>query len=250
MPSDRGPRGDRHRADHRLRPGRQRQHRRLRRPRGRICDLARRAGAWVHVDGAFGLWAAASPTTRHLVAGIERADSWGCDGHKWLNVPYDCGYVFCADPEAHAAVDGLRRRLPQSPRPEPRPAPRRLRARIVPAGTRLRHLGRPAPAGPGRRRRPGRSVLRPGPRLRRRPGRTAGRHHRQPGGPQPGAGRFRLAEPGPIDVIDAVQADGTCWMGGTVWKGRRCMRISVSNATTTEDDVRRPSTPSALPPRR
>ena len=68
-----------------------------------ICDLPRRGRAWVHVDGAFGLWAAASPSTRHLVAGVERADSWGCDGHKWLNVPYDAGYVFCADPEAHAA---------------------------------------------------------------------------------------------------------------------------------------------------
>ena len=66
-----------------------------------ICDAARRTGAWVHVDGAFGLWAAASPATRHLVAGVERADSWACDGHKWLNVPYDSGYAFCADPDAH-----------------------------------------------------------------------------------------------------------------------------------------------------
>ena len=61
-------------------------------------------GVWVHVDGAFGLWAAASPATRSLVTGIETADSWGCDGHKWLNVPYDSGYVFCAHPEAHAAA--------------------------------------------------------------------------------------------------------------------------------------------------
>ena len=61
-------------------------------------------GAWAHVDGAFGLWAAASPATRPLVAGIETADSWGTDGHKWLNVPYDSGYAFCAHPDAHAAA--------------------------------------------------------------------------------------------------------------------------------------------------
>ena len=61
-------------------------------------------GAWAHVDGAFGLWAAASPATRPLVAGIETADSWGTDGHKWLNVPYDSGRAFCAHPDAHAAA--------------------------------------------------------------------------------------------------------------------------------------------------
>ncbi len=70
---------------------------------GSASDVAHRYGAWVHVDGAFGLWAAVSPSTRDLVRGIEKADSWGVDGHKWLNVPYDAGYVFCADPVAHAA---------------------------------------------------------------------------------------------------------------------------------------------------
>src|SRR4051812_25944398 len=66
-------------------------------------DFAHEHGAWVHVDGAFGLWAAASPARRHLVHGIERADSWATDGHKWLNVPYDSGFAFCAHPDAHAA---------------------------------------------------------------------------------------------------------------------------------------------------
>ena len=68
-------------------------------------------GAWAHVDGAFGLWAAASPATRPLVAGIETADSWGTDGHKWLNVPYDSGYAFCAHPDAHAAAMASRRQI-------------------------------------------------------------------------------------------------------------------------------------------
>src|SRR6202012_3177757 len=73
-----------------------------------IADIAEAAGAWLHIDGAFGLWAAASPTHRHLVAGAERADSWAVDAHKWLNVPYDSGLAFCAHPEAQQAAMGVR----------------------------------------------------------------------------------------------------------------------------------------------
>jgi glutamate/tyrosine decarboxylase-like PLP-dependent enzyme len=69
-----------------------------------IAGATRAAGAWLHVDGAFGLWAAASPHTRHLVRGVELADSWGCDGHKWLNVPYDSGYAICAHADVHATA--------------------------------------------------------------------------------------------------------------------------------------------------
>ena len=125
---------------------------------------AHRHGAWAHVDGAFGLWAAANPATRHLMAGAENADSWATDGHKWLNVPYDSGYVFCAHPRAHAASmsmtasyltgqgqGGLERRATTCPSRPPGPG--------------LCHLGRPAPAGPLRRGRTGGAVLRPGPPL-------------------------------------------------------------------------------------
>ena len=76
-------------------------------PLPEIADAAREAGAWLHVDGAFGLWAAASPSFAHLVAGAELADSWATDAHKWLNVPYDCGLVFCAHPDAHRAAIGV-----------------------------------------------------------------------------------------------------------------------------------------------
>src|SRR6185295_2577121 len=72
-------------------------------PLAEIVEIVRETDAWLHVDGAFGLWVAASPARRHLVDGVTKADSWATDGHKWLNVPYDCGLVFCARPAAHNA---------------------------------------------------------------------------------------------------------------------------------------------------
>ena len=84
-------------------------------PLGEIAAAAREHGAWVHVDGAFGLWAAASPALRISPRARDAADSWATDGHKWLNVPYDCGVVAVARPRAHAAAMGMHRRLPRAP---------------------------------------------------------------------------------------------------------------------------------------
>jgi glutamate/tyrosine decarboxylase-like PLP-dependent enzyme len=199
------------------------------------CDIAHARSAWVHVDGAFGLWAAASLSTRHLVAGIERADSWACDGHKWLSVPYDSGYVFCAHPDAHAASMGLSASylvgegarsmsalVPESSR----------RARGVATWAGLRQLGRSGVAD-----------------LVERCCRLARRF----------ASALAAADGVEVvndivlnqvlvrfdsdehtdQVLEAVQQEGTCWMGGTNWRGLRLMRISVSNWSTTEDDVDR-----------
>lgn len=205
--------------------------------------VAHAHGAWVHVDGAFGLWAAASPTKRHLVAGIETADSWGCDGHKWLNVPYDSGYVFCAHPDAHAAAmaytaaylalpgaDALRGPgdfVPESSR----------RARGIATWAVLRELGRDGVAE-----------------LIDRCCALAVRFAEQLAAAgievvndvvlnqvlvRFGAGSDAARDTATDRVIDAVQRGGECWMGATTWHGMRLMRISVSNWTTTEADVDR-----------
>ena len=112
-----------------------------------IADAVEGTGAWLHVDGAFGLWAAASPSLRHLLAGSERADSWATDAHKWLNVPYDCGIAFCAHPDAHREAmtaqavylvreaDVIREPIDWTPEHS-------RRARAVPVYAALRQLGR------------------------------------------------------------------------------------------------------------
>ncbi|KAB1914151.1 pyridoxal-dependent decarboxylase [Micromonospora sp. AMSO31t] len=199
------------------------------------CELVHRHGGWAHVDGAFGLWAAASPTTRHLVDGLELADSWACDGHKWLNLPYDSAFAFCARPDVHAAAMSYAAAYLVGSGGAPAGADltaessRRARGFAVWAG--LRELGRDGVA----------ALVDRCCALARRfaEGLTA-------------AG-FEVANEVVLNqvlvgfgddartdrVVAAVQADGTCWAGGTTWRGRRLMRLSVSNAATTEADVDR-----------
>ncbi len=203
---------------------------------GKACTIARAHGAWVHVDGAFGLWAAASPATRHLVSGVELADSWACDGHKWLNVPYDSGYAICAHPDVHAAA--LRHAAPYlvgAGGPVARVGDLTLdssrRARGFATWAAIRQLGSSGIS----------DVVERCCRLARRFANGLAN-----GGAviandvvlnQVLAG---FGDDARTDaIIDAVQRDGTCWLGGTTWQGRRLIRISVSNATTTESDIDR-----------
>lgn len=202
-----------------------------------IADAAEGTGAWFHVDGAFGLWAAASPQLRHLVRGVERADSWATDCHKWLNVPYDSGIAFCAHPDAHRQAmavtasylvlqdDPLRRdALDWGPE-----FSRRARGFAVYAA--LRSLGRRGVADLVER---------------------SCAHARLFAELLEASGatilndvvlnqvlvRFRDGET-TREVIRRVQEDGTCWLGGTEWQGEHAMRISVSNWRTTREDVER-----------
>ena len=160
-----------------------------------IAAAAREHGAWLHVDGAFGLWAAASAKTAALVDGVELADSWGCDGHKWLNVPYDSGYAFCAHPEVHAgAMAYVASYL--SGQVEGRTfGGGDFTLGVVAAGPRVRDVGGAAIARPRRRRRPHRSLLLAGPPVRRAPRRARRVRGGERRRPEPGAraGRRRGA---------------------------------------------------------
>lgn len=204
-------------------------------PTGDICDVAHEAGAFVHVDGAFGLWARASKELAHLGAGIERADSWATDAHKWLNVPYDSGVAFVRDREAlRAAMAVTAEYLPtQSSNRNPSDYTPELsrRGRGVDVWAALLALGRDGVDE------------------------MVARHCRQ-------ARRFaeRLSGAGfeilndvvlnqvlvafgdaarTARVIAAIQNEGTCWAGITVWQGRTAMRISVISWATTHADVER-----------
>ena len=205
-------------------------------PVGELCDAGHAAGAWVHVDGAFGLWAAATPRHRHLVAGSERADSWATDGHKWLNVPFDCGLAFVTDRDAHRAAmavtasylqQGGQVREPIDWTPE-----FSRRARALPVYAALRSLGR---AG----------VAELVDRLCACADRFASQLAAVPGievlahGLNQVLVRIDPDEERTDRLVRELQRDGTCWMSATTWRGVRCMRISVCNWQTTFDDVDR-----------
>ncbi|HVP03865.1 MAG TPA: aminotransferase class V-fold PLP-dependent enzyme, partial [Solirubrobacteraceae bacterium] len=203
-----------------------------------VADIARAAGAWLHVDGAFGLWAAASPRHRASVAGVERADSWATDAHKWLNVPYDCGIAVVADRAAHRGAMGVTASyLEQSGALEPLRDPVdwtpefSRRARAVPVYAALRSLGREG-------------VAELVDRLCACAWRFAASLDEDDGIDVLATGLNQTLvgfRPGvdADDVAAALAADGTCLMTATTWRGRRCLRISVCNWKTTFDDVDR-----------
>ncbi len=202
-------------------------------PIAEVGAAARAGGAWLHVDGAFGLWAAAAPERTHLAHGVSAADSWSTDAHKWLNTPYDCGLAFVREPahlraamstsEAAYLVDAGRREpwhyVPEMSR----------RARGIEVWAALRQLGRSGVADLVER--------------------TCRYAKRFADGLQ--AAGYRVLNDVVLNqvlvtfgdaettrrVIAALQDDGTCWCGGTVWQGHTAMRISVSSAATTAEDV-------------
>jgi glutamate/tyrosine decarboxylase-like PLP-dependent enzyme len=213
-------------------------------PLAAIADLARKRGAWLHVDAAFGLWAAAAPALRHLVDGIVRADSIGTDAHKWLNVPYDCGLALTAHPEAQRRALTLVADYIQETRSERDPheftPEESRRARAVPVYAAMRVLGR---AGLQElverccamaRRMAGTLQAEPGLRVLNEVvlNQVLVRSAVVDGDESRADERTRQA-------IEAVQLDGTCWLGGTTWQGKAAMRISISNWSTTEDDIDR-----------
>ncbi len=203
--------------------------------------------AWLHVDGAFGLWAAASADRRHLAAGLDRADSWTTDAHKWLNVPYDSGLVFVRDATAHRAAMSLGAAYYVETAGAERDsfnwvAESSRRARGFSIYAALRSLGRAGVAS---------LVDRCCELARRMADRLAAadgvevlndvvlnqvlvRFRRRDG-----VGGDAEADALTQDVVARVQADGTCWLGGTTWRGQSAMRVSVSSWRTTEEDIDR-----------
>ena len=202
-------------------------------PFSEICERAHRAGAWVHVDGAFGLWAATAPSTMNLTKGMVDADSWATDFHKWLNVPYDSGLALVREADAlRAAMAITAEYLPTaSPFRNPSDFTPELsrRARGVEVWAALRALGRKGVS----------EMIE----------RNCRQARRFAEGLQAAGYKVLndvvlnqvLVSFGDADttnrIIADIQSDGTCWCGGTVWQGQTAMRISVSSWATTDADV-------------
>jgi len=210
-----------------------------------LITAARAHGAWVHVDGAFGLWGAASARTREVLRGVDAADSWAVDAHKWLNVPYDSGVAIVRDPEALAGAVGtsasylVRSRglrdgvdfVPEFSR----------RGRGTPVYAALRAMGRTGVEKIVDR------CCTLAQRFAERLGRAPGVQVLNEVVLNQVLVRFDPPAGGDADaftreVITRVQADGTCWLGGSRWKNQDVMRISVSGWNTTEEDVDRSAT--------
>jgi glutamate/tyrosine decarboxylase-like PLP-dependent enzyme len=201
-----------------------------------ICDVAGDCDAWVHVDGAFGLWAAASRHRSELLDGVARADSWATDAHKWLNVPHDSGIAIVRNPDSLRGAMSISAAYYPDP-PSTRRDPMRWgpessrRARAIEIWAVLRALGREGIE----------DLIE-----------TTCRHAMTFAQELRAAG-YEILNDVTLNqvlvafgddectsrVVEAIQAEGTCWCGTTVWKGRKAMRISVSSWATTEEDVRR-----------
>jgi glutamate/tyrosine decarboxylase-like PLP-dependent enzyme len=211
-----------------------------------LIPIAKGAGAWVHIDGAMGLWAHASPKHRYLLAGADQADSWASDGHKWLNVPYDSGYAFVADPVVHRAAlehkasylvydDAARDQLDYT-------LEHSRRARGFSTWAALRELGRDGVAELVERCiRHADGIVRG---IGALPNAEAVAH------PIINQGLLRFKDPRPgateadhdrrtDEVAAAINATGEAYFTNTTWRGMRCMRVSVSSWRTTEGDVAR-----------
>jgi glutamate/tyrosine decarboxylase-like PLP-dependent enzyme len=201
-------------------------------PAEELCKWAHESEAWVHVDGAFGLWAAASPKYKHLVSGFELADSWATDAHKWPNANYDCGIVLVRDAAALRAAMTISAAYlqPGSQREPANQTPdASRRARAIELWAVLKSLGKQGLA----------ELIE----------RTCAHAKRFAAGLREAGyeilndvvinqvlvsfGSGELTR----EVMRRVQEDGTCWCGGTMWQGKTAMRISVSSWATTEEDV-------------
>jgi glutamate/tyrosine decarboxylase-like PLP-dependent enzyme len=205
-------------------------------PLDAIADVAREHGAWVHVDGAFGLWAAASPQYRHLTRGADRAHSWAVDAHKWLNVPYDGALSIVADRAAVRAAMSMRASyLPDEAGREPIdyvPEASR-RARALPIYAALRQLGRSGIAELVDR------CCALARRLAEAMERLDGAQVLNDVVLNQVLVRFGDSDEVTRAVIEHVQTGGEAWLGGTVWDGRAAARVSVSNWSTSEEDIDR-----------